>query len=205
VVEYAGPLVIYLFFYFLLPYVYADSKPRSLAQNLAAICWVGHYLKREFETLFVHRFSNETMPIFNIFKNSGYYWGAAALVSYFVNHPLYTDPPLPQVYVAFVLFVIMEISNAYCHIILRNLRPPGTRERRIPRGFLFEYISCPNYTCEILAWLAFAIMTQTLTAFGFMLLGVVQMWAWAWNKHQRYLKEFENYPKNRWIMLPLIY
>ena len=36
------------------------------------------------------------MPLFNLFKNCSYYWGFAAFVSYFVNHPLYTPPPQQQ-------------------------------------------------------------------------------------------------------------
>ena len=43
------------------------------------------------------------MPVFNLFKNCAYYWGFAAFVSYFVNHPLYTAPPALQTHVALAL------------------------------------------------------------------------------------------------------
>ena len=33
-----------------------------------------------------------------------------------------------------------------CHIILANLRPAGAKGYVIPRGFLFNFITCPNYT-----------------------------------------------------------
>lgn len=41
-----------------------------------------------------------------------------------------------------------------CHLILSNLRPARSSGITIglPRGFLFEFISCPNYTAEIMGW-----------------------------------------------------
>ena len=39
-----------------------------------------------------------------------------------------------------------------CHLILSNLRAPGGSGYVIPRGFLFDYITCANYTAEIWSW-----------------------------------------------------
>lgn len=206
-VEYAGPIFIYMFFYMRFGFVYgsgAGATPHTFTSNLAMALWVFHYAKREFETVFVHRFGNDTMPILNIFKNSGYYWGAAAGVAYFVNHPLFTPPPLPLTYCCAALFVLFELSNGYCHLILRNLRRPGTRERNIPQGFLFEYVSCANYTFEVLSWVAFSFMTLTVASFAFTAVGFAQMYVWAVAKHKRYRKEFPNYPKKRTAMIPFI-
>eukprot|EP00116_Pleurobrachia_bachei_P012050 sb/3472312/ len=58
--------------------------------SIACAMYVGHYVKRVLETIFIHRFSKATMPIGNLFKNCSYYWGFSAFISYFVNHPLYT-------------------------------------------------------------------------------------------------------------------
>lgn len=60
--------------------------------RIAAVCWTVHYAKRLLETIFVHRFSHSTMPMFNLFKNCGYYWGFTAYVAYHTNHPLFTPP-----------------------------------------------------------------------------------------------------------------
>ena len=205
-VEYGGPIFIYLFFYLqpFFVYGYGPHPPRTQTAQISCALWVGHYLKRELETLFVHRFGNDTMPMFNIFKNSGYYWGAAGAVAYFVNHPQYTSPAMPIVYASAALFVLFELSNGYCHLVLRDLRRPGTRERNIPRGFLFEYVSCANYTFEVLSWIAFSTMTSCLASYGFMLMGFAQMYVWAVAKHRRYKKEFPDYPKSRKAMIPFL-
>ena len=75
-------------------------------RSIAAVCWCLHYGKRFLETLFLHRFSNSTMPIVNLFWNVTYYWGFAGYIAYHVNHPLYTTPDDFQIYCALVVFLV---------------------------------------------------------------------------------------------------
>ena len=51
------------------------------------------------------------MPYTNLFKNCGYYWGFAAFVSYFVNHPLYTPPNTQISAVLFGLAMLCQLAN----------------------------------------------------------------------------------------------
>lgn len=216
-IEYLGPLLLYPLFYIQPQFIYGDavlSEPQRWVKEVqfsALIAWTFHYAKRELETLFIHRFSHATMPLTNLFKNSMYYWGFAAYVAYFVNHPLYTAPTEDLVYIGMCLFYFMEIGNLSAHWTLRTLRPPGTKIRRIPRGGLFEFVSCPNYTYEILSWLGFNLMTRTVAGILFMLAGAVQMIIWAQGKHRRYLQEFDGldgrprYPPNRKVIIPFLY
>ena len=65
-----------------------------------------------------------------------------------------------------------EYGNFCIHTALRDLRPPGTKERRIPfptgnpMTQMFRFVSCPNYTYETLAWVSFAVMTQCIPGEG---------------------------------------
>ncbi|ELT92574.1 hypothetical protein CAPTEDRAFT_167372 [Capitella teleta] len=211
--EYAGPLFIYLLFYMRPALIYgaeAAKEPKAQVVHIACACWTFHYAKRLFETVFIHRFSHATMPISNIVKNSTYYWGFAAFVAYFINHPLYTAPCANQTYTALAGFVVSELGNFSIHVALRNLRPPGTKERRIPYPtsnpltLLFKFVSCPNYTYEFYSWLSFTIMTQSLPALLFTIAGVYQMTVWAMGKHRNYRKEFKEYPRGRKSIIPFL-
>ena len=51
---------------------------------------------------------------------------------------------------------------------LRNLRPAGSKVRKIPYPtsnpytILFNLVSCPNYTYEIGSWIFFTVMVQSV-------------------------------------------
>ena len=232
VCEYAGPLLVYLWIS-TRPWIFYGDLGKVVDKpvvQIAALCWAGHYAKRILETLFVHRFSNATMPIMNLFKNCTYYWGFAAYVSYHVNHPLYTAPSDAQVYAGLAGFLLCEMGNFSIHWALRCLRPAGSKVRKIPVSTgnpltcLFNVVSCPNYTYEIGAWICFSIMTQCVpgtpkrflgkvwffnnllffVAGLFTLAGAYQMIVWALGKHRNYRKEFEKYPRGRKAIFPFI-
>lgn len=140
------------------PYIYkgvSKSDSMSTIQTLSLWMYVLHYLKREFETVFVHKFSSSTMPFRNVFKNSFHYWILGGLnVAYWVYAPnSIAAMPLsapttsaPTVYLGFALWLFGELSNLYTHIVLSNLRSPGGTERGIPKGFGFNWVTCPVRT-----------------------------------------------------------
>ena len=116
--EYSGPLLIFPLFYARPAFIYgaaAAAAPRAPVVTTALLCWTFHYLKRDLETVFIHRFSHGTMPLRNLFKNCSYYWGFAAWIAYTINHPLYTAPGLTQSKVALVGFILAEVGNFFIH------------------------------------------------------------------------------------------
>jgi len=220
--EYFGPLVVYLPFYFHRKEIYGslfgfalkeiESAQVSRAQKLALVFHTAHYAKRIFETFFVHSFSRATMPISNLIRNCGYYWTFAALMSYFINHPRYTSPGDRQVTAGFVISALFQLGNLRCHLIqakLRNTKGDDSEKTKyvIPSGFLFDYVTCANYCCEIYQWLGFNIATQTAFGYLFLLAGMSQMFPWAVQKHKRLKKLFDGTSgrkkfKRRFVILP---
>jgi len=199
--------LIHALFFFFPSIFYGKSAPHSLTQQIAFALVVFHYAKREYETAFVHRFSNATMPFMNVFKNSFHYWILGGLsIAYFLYHPLFTETKSPAfVYFCAISFMICEFGNLHAHLQLQSLRPPGTRARGIPKGALFEYVSCANYTWEIFAWLFFALFTQTLTSYVFFIVSTVQIAIWSLKKHKTYIKEFgSSYPRRK-VLFPFVW
>lgn len=73
-IEYAGPILIHPIFFYLSKLIYGSSFTHSPMQTVTYYMVMAHFLKRELETMFVHRFSHGTMPFRNVFKNSAHYW-----------------------------------------------------------------------------------------------------------------------------------
>ncbi|XP_029929886.1 trans-2,3-enoyl-CoA reductase-like 2b [Myripristis murdjan] len=210
-----GPLFLYLLFYFRLPniYLHEHNYTRSPYKvvKLACVCHSFHYIKKLFEIIFIHRFSHGTMPLRTIMWNCLYYWGFAAWMAYYINHPLYTPPAYGklQIYSALVMFVLCEAGNFSINLAFNTLGCSGSRPKSIPYPtknpftWLFFLVSCPNYTYETGAWLSFSIMTQCAPVALFTFISFIQMTIWAREKQEIYTREFISYPELRSAIVPL--
>ncbi|KAI9661337.1 MAG: 3-oxo-5a-steroid 4- dehydrogenase [Alyxoria varia] len=225
IIEYLGPLLIHPLIYFLRSTVYRSPEkpfpPPSLSQTLSLALITVHFAKREVETMFVHRFSNATMPAFNIFKNSAHYWLLGGInIALFTYSPAEACPtahPPPSLFglpssifpaLAITLFIVGELGNLSAHMTLRNLRKdPTSKERGIPRTGVFALlpnVTCPNYTFEAIAWIAIYLANRSLSTVVFAAVAIGQMAIWARKKEKRYRQEFagKGYKPKRWAMVP---
>ncbi|KAF2273328.1 synaptic glyco protein SC2 [Westerdykella ornata] len=209
-IEYLGPILIHPLFYYGRSFIYGTSEPPSKLQTISFIMFVLHFLKREYETLFVHRFSAATMPFKNVFRNSAHYWLLSGLNSafwiYSPNSPT-AGPSNPLItYTGIALYVIGELCNFSTHMTLRNLRRPGSTDRGIPKGLGFNIVTCPNYTFEIISWVGVWLVTWSLSTAVFLVAAIAPMTAWAVKKEKRYRKEFgDKYKRKRFVIMPGIY
>lgn len=209
IVEYLGPLLIHPLVYFLQPYIYpsAPKQPSQLQTVLCVLCTL-HFVKREFETIFIHRFSAATMPLRNIFKNSAHYWILSgfnlAAWLYAPSSPAAKPANPLLLYAGIVLYTLGELGNLQTHITLRGLRSSGGTERGIPQGPLFNLVTCPNYFTEAISWIGVYLVSNfSWSVLLFLVVSVAQMAQWARKKENRYRKEFgDKYKKKRFTMLP---
>jgi len=168
-----------------------------------------HFIKREYETLYIHKFSLSTMPFRKIFKNSAHYWLLSGLnIAYWIYAPnSYTarsGQKLDYMNMAgIVLYIFGELSNLHTHITLSNLRSPGGTERGIPRGYGFNMVTCPNYMFELIAWTGVALVSKSSAVLIFNVVAWAQMHQWAIKKERALRSEFpDKYKKKKYVLIP---
>lgn len=102
------------------------------------------------------------------------------------------------------LFVIGMFINWWADNVLINLRKPKETHYIIPRGWLFDVISCPNLFGEILEWFGFALLSWNLPGWCFFVWTVANLVPRAVSHHRWYKEKFSDYPSNRKAVIPFI-
>jgi very-long-chain enoyl-CoA reductase len=188
----------------------AASGELSWTQQAAFAMIMAHFVKRELEVLFVHKFSANTMPAAFIVRNSMFYWMFAGLLGALEIYAPFSPAARaggllssPLNVLGLGLYVFGELCNAKVHWYLSTLRKPGETARKIPTGLGFNLVTCPNYMFEIIAWIGIILVTRSPTLVVFIVIGSYFMFIWGWGKEKAYRKQFgDKYKKKRSVMLP---
>ena len=115
----------------------------------------------------------------------------------------------PRFIIGISIYVLGYLMNLHSDNIIRNLRSKeevarGDKVYRIPKGGLFNYVSCPSYLTELLSFLGFAIATWSLGAVFVLGVSAANLIPRAFQTHRWYKEKFDDYPKNRKVIIPFI-
>lgn len=108
----------------------------------------------------------------------------------------------PRLILGVLIFVVGYRINRKADALLAALRAPGGGGYRIPRGWLFERVSCPNYLGEFLIWIGWAVATWSLAGAVFALWTVANLLPRSLSHHAWYRDHFPDYPPTRKAVIP---
>jgi len=104
-----------------------------------------------------------------------------------------------------ILFFLGMYINQKSDKMLINLRKPGDSGYKIPQGFLFEYISAPNFAGEIIEWIGFGLASSTAPGYFFAFSTTLNIGPRMYHHHRWYQDKFDDYPKSRKAIIPFIF
>ena len=185
-------------------YFYLTSN-QGMYASMLSILWLLHYANRTFIYPFRIRTKGKKMPL--IIVGSAIFFNCinAGLNGYFLaNFESYSPDSFYQLnfIIGITLFLIGFIINQKSDYILIHLRKPGETGYKIPQGFLFKYLSCPNLFGELTQWTGYAIMAWNYPALTFLVWTFANLLPRALGHHKWYKNRFEDYPKRRRAVIP---
>ncbi|MCI0522407.1 MAG: DUF1295 domain-containing protein [Bacteroidales bacterium] len=188
--------------------IITGSEQKTAVVWIIAFLYAFHYLNRSVIYPIRIRTKGKEMPlvialmaIFFNFVNAGflgYYTGT--LQTQYTNE-WFTDP---RFITGLPLFITGMIINVTSDEKLIHLRKRSTNGYQIPRGGLFEKVSCPNFFGEVVEWAGFAIICWSLPALSFFVWTFCNLVPRALAHHKWYRSHFSDYPAGRKAVFPFI-
>lgn len=169
--------------------------------------WVLHYFNRTIIFPFRIRTKGKMMPLTIVYSALFFNAVNGFINGYFIGY-LYEPDTIrsfldPNIIIGACVFFIGMYINMKADGKLIKLRRQSTGYQ-IPRGWLFEYVSCPNHLGEIIEWIGYAVLAWNLPALSFATWTIANLIPRTLNHHQWYSENFENYPMNRKAVIPFI-
>ncbi|MBK7148078.1 MAG: DUF1295 domain-containing protein [Bacteroidetes bacterium] len=168
--------------------------------------YVAHYIYRSFIFPFRTKTKGKSIPIAIVGSAIGFNFCNTFFIGYFLGNigGNYTTGYFFEFrfILGLAVFALGVFINVKADNMLLALRQPGETGYKIPKGFLFNYISCPNHFGEMVEWFGFALLLGQLPAYAFALWTIVNLMPRALDHHKWYHEKFSDYPTNRRAVIP---
>ncbi len=185
------------------------GRYHNLTALIFLLLWLAHYLQRAYMFPFLIKDKDRRMPLYimglALFFNviNGYLNGRwLFFFSDGYGRRWLTDI---RFILGAALFICGYVINRRSDWQLRQLRDCDEGEYKIPRGGLFELVSCPNYLGEIIIWCGWALATWSWAGLSFAFWTAANLAPRARTHHRWYREYFPDYPARRKALLPGIW
>lgn len=179
--------------------------------SLAIVVMIGLYCLHYFNRSFIFPFRLHTrgkkMPV--LIMSSGIFFNLCntfLLGYYFTNFATNDNSWFADTrfIIGLAIFLFGAWINWKADNILIHLRNPGETGYKIPQGWLFNYISCPNLFGELIEWTGYAILCWNLPALTFLIWTAANLIPRAMSHHKWYKNNFGEYPAERKAIVPYL-
>lgn len=188
--------------------VATGSAPKTLTVWIITGLYLAHYTNRAIVYPLRIRTSGKEMPlavalmaVFFNFVNAGFLGYYTGTLQTHYTEAWLTDP---RFIAGLLIFLTGMAINVTSDNKLIHLRKKKSKGYQIPRGGLFEKISCPNLFGEIVEWGGYAILCWSLPALSFFIWTFCNLVPRALSHHRWYRVHFPDYPAERKAILPYI-
>ncbi len=184
----------------------AGPNPKTAPMWVFFALWTAHYINRSLIFPWRTHTAGKTMPLMIVGSAAAFNIVNAGLNGSYLgwSGEVYATAWLmdPRFIAGLAIFVAGAAINIWSDNRLIGLRSGGQQGYTIPRGGLFEWISCPNLFGEIIQWWGFALMCWNLPALSFAVWTAANLIPRAVSHHAWYRKNFPDYPRSRRAVVP---
>jgi 3-oxo-5-alpha-steroid 4-dehydrogenase 1 len=191
---------------FAVTFFFGENK-KALVPLVFLVIWQTHYIYRSIIFPLRMRDRKKRMPFLAVIVGFGFNTINGFLNGYAISnlapHLMANGWLATPCFIAGMMLMITGVTiNIHSDNVLRNLRKPGETGYMIPHSGMYRWVSAPNYLGEITEWCGFALAAWTPAALSFAVFSFSNLFPRALAYHRWYLKNFENYPKDRRAIIP---
>ena len=191
---------------FLALFVQGRHASETVPVVLAAL-WLFHYGYRTAVFPFMIRTAGKRIVLAIVGMGFVFNVLNAYVISRWISHLGSYDSDWPtegRFLVGVVLFIVGFVIHFTSDRALIRLRGPGETGYRVPRGRLFDQVTCPNYLGEMIEWAGFAVATWSFPGLAFAIFTVANVGPRAFANRRWYRRTFPDFPADRKALVPYL-